>query len=137
MATSDRNEFRKALSHLQCVALCAAVAGLHASGAMMALFLWMQRTGANTPSFQASFDLACVFLWPSAILMLGAQSVQGGVVLFGMSACLNAAYFVFVSMFVLAVVDKVRSHSRVPARVSVRRTDSAIADAVRVPRTAA
>ena len=47
-----------------------------------------------------------MLLWPSAILMLGAQTYHGGIVLFLLSSCLNAGYFVLATMLLVMVIRR-------------------------------
>jgi hypothetical protein len=77
------------------------------------------RAAPSDASLQTSFEAACVLLWPSAVLLLGAQTAQGKVVFFLLSACLNAGYFVFAQLLLAAAFDRIRSHARALAPVAV------------------
>jgi hypothetical protein len=69
---------------------------------LSALLLLVYRAAANGAwggiEFRSALEAAFVLVWPSSILMKGAQSSQGGAILFLFSAALNAAYFAFVSL---------------------------------------
>lgn len=67
---------------------------------------------ARAPS---SLEGLVVFLWPSSILLLGAHTVHGKVVLFLLSAFLNAGYYTFLALFACLVLEKFRSRAQVGA----------------------
>jgi hypothetical protein len=112
---------KNSVEKLQRLARGAAALGFLTSATLMALELAIQRLAPATAQLQSPFEAACVLLWPSVILMLGAQTSHGGIVLFLLSACLNAGYFVFASMLFVATFDKVRSRAHVLAPVAVTR----------------
>jgi hypothetical protein len=92
-----------ASTQLQRLALRAAMIGFCISLGIMILYMAMLRQGASAGEMRTSLEAICVVLWPSAILMLGARTYHGGTVLFLLSACLNAGYFVLAVMMVVAV----------------------------------
>ena len=53
---------------------------------------------ATGSALQSSLENSFVFLWPSAVLLLGAQSHTGQAILFFFSACLNAGYYTFAAL---------------------------------------
>ena len=57
----------------------------------------------------APIQAAFALLWPTSILLRGAQSSQGLAILFLLSAALNAAYFVFVSLTAFLLYEKMES----------------------------
>jgi hypothetical protein len=97
----------------------AAIAGFLTCVALALVQFAIGRAAPSDASLQTSFEAACVLLWPSAVLMLGAQTAQGKVVFFLLSACLNAGYFVFAQLLLVAAFDKIRSHARVLTPVTV------------------
>jgi hypothetical protein len=107
---------RQAHEKFQRIARYAACAGVATSVLLAAL-----RFLPGTASLHSSVEVACILFWPSAILLLGAQSLEGGVVLFIVSAILNAGYFVFATMLVAAVFEKKRARIQAPAKVAVAR----------------
>ena len=74
----------------------------------------LQTSSAYAPT---SIDAALVFLWPSSVLLWGAQSVQGKIVLFLLSAFLNAGYYTFVALSVCGILEKFRSRNLVSVKV--------------------
>lgn len=124
MSLKSENAANKAaLDSLQRTAIRAAIAGFLTCVVLALVQFAIGRAASSDPSLQTSFEAACVLLWPSAILMLGARTEQGKVVFFLLSACLNAGYFVFAQLLLTAAFDKIRSHARVlvPATVSNQR----------------
>jgi hypothetical protein len=118
---SGEEHVKEVLARFQRIALRAAGAGVAASMLLGLLKLTMDRVAPGSAQLRVSFEAACALLWPSAMLLLGAQTAHGQVVLFIMAACLNAGYFVFGAMLVAGLLDKVRSQSPVmPARVLAR-----------------
>jgi hypothetical protein len=121
----------------QRIAVRAAGAGLTASVLLGTLKLTMDRIAPGSAQLRASFEAVCALLWPSAMLLLGAQTPRGEAVIFVMSACLNAGYFVFGAMLIAGLLERLRApeqvaaHARVATRayssprVSVRRAPSA------------
>lgn len=130
---------RNPLDKFSGIALRSAVSGFLVSLVLMSAWWDLGRLLPASAHVQSSFEAVCVLLWPSAILMLGAQTTQGVVALFLLSACLNAGYVVFaVSLLVLAV-EKLRSSGRVLAPVSVtaRNASRPVSERLRSPRPAA
>jgi hypothetical protein len=121
------------MARFQRIAVRAASAGFAASALLGVLKLTMDRIAPGSAQLRASFDAVCALLWPSAMLLLGAQTPRGQAVLFVMSACLNAGYFVFGAMLIAGLLERLRApdqvvaHARLSARayssprVSVRR----------------
>lgn len=103
------------------LAFQAALAGFFTSAALMLLFYAAQHLSPVANHLQAYFEGASILLWPSALLMLGAQTFQGGAVLFLFSACLNAGYFVIAAMLLVVAVDKIRSRSQILVPVAMTR----------------
>jgi hypothetical protein len=120
MGSKSENAVNKAaLDTLQRTAVRAAIAGLLTCTALALMQFAIGRAAPSDASLQTSFEAACVLLWPSAVLMLGAQTAQGKVVFFLLSACLNAGYFVFAQLLLVAAFDRIRSRARVLAPVTV------------------
>jgi hypothetical protein len=116
-AFEDRS-VKQAVLELQRLALRAAVIGCSISLALMILYLATQPVaGANT-GMQSALEAICVVLWPSAILMLGAQTYHGEIVLFLLSACLNAGYFVLVTMAFVTVMHRFNFTAASTSKVS-------------------
>jgi hypothetical protein len=111
---------KAALDTLQRTAIRAAIAGFLTCVALALVQFAIGRAAPTDASLQTSFEAACVVLWPSAVLLLGAQTAQGKVIFFLLSACLNAGYFVFAQLLLAAAFDKIRSHARALAPVAVR-----------------
>ena len=113
---------KQIMDRFQRIAMRAACAGIAASVLLGLLKLIMDRVAPGSAQLRASFEAVCALLWPSAMLLLGAQTPRGEAVLFLMSACLNAGYFVFGAMLVAGLIDKFRSSAQIPtpARVSAR-----------------
>jgi len=131
---------KAALDLLQRTAIRAAIAGFLTCVALALVQFAIGRAAPSDTSLQTSFEAACVLLWPSAILMLGAQTAQGKVVFFLLSACLNAGYFVFAQLLLVAAFDKIRSRARVlaPVTVSSQRLSSRhVTDEIGSPRPVA
>jgi hypothetical protein len=95
-----------AVAELQRLALRAATIGFSISLGIVILYSATQRFAASKTGMHSSLDAICVLLWPSAILMLGARTYHGGIVLFLLSACLNAGYFVLATMLLVTVIHK-------------------------------
>ena len=104
MPRSADHQTRNPMEKFNGIALRAAAAGFVASVALMSVWWELGRLFPSNDHVQSSFEAVCILLWPSAILMLGAQTNQGSAALFLLSACLNAGYFVFaVSLLALAI----------------------------------
>lgn len=116
---SENAANQAALDSLQRTAIRAAIAGFLTCVALALVQFAIGRAAPSDASLQTSFEAACVLLWPSAVLLLGAQTAQGKIVFFLLSACLNAGYFVFAQLLLVAAFDKIRSHARVLAPVTV------------------
>lgn len=116
---SENAANQAALDSLQRTAIRAAIAGFLTCVALALVQFAIGRAASSDASLQTSFEAACVLLWPSAVLLLGAQTAQGKIVFFLLSACLNAGYFVFAQLLLVAAFDKIRSHARVLAPVTV------------------
>jgi hypothetical protein len=125
---------RQAQEKFQRIAWYAACAGIGTSLLLAAL-----RFLPGTASLHSSVEVACIPLWPSAILLLGAQSTQSGAVLFVLSAALNAGYFVFATMLVAAAFEKKHARVHAPAKVAVARrsVNARMSERIRSSRTAA
>jgi hypothetical protein len=106
----------------QRLAVQAACAGIAASVLLGVLKLIMDRVAPGNPQLRVSFEAVCALSWPSAALLLGAQTPNGQAALFVMAACLNAGYFVLGAMLLAGLLGKVRSNTQVrtPARVLAR-----------------
>ena len=123
---------KQIMDRFQRIAMRAATAGVSASILLGLLKVSMDRVAPASAQLRASFEMVCALLWPSAVLLLGAQTPRGQAVLFVMSACLNAGYFVFGAMFAAGMLNKVRSRGQVQAparayatpRVTVKRVSS-------------
>ena len=96
----------QAVIELQRLALRAAMMGFSISLGIVILYSATQRFAASNNAMRASLEGICVLLWPSAILMLGAQTYHGGIGLFLLSACLNAGYFVLATMLLVTVIHR-------------------------------
>ena len=94
------------LTAVQRLALRAAVMGFSISLAIMILYMATPQVAATAVRIRPALDAICVLLWPSAIIMLGAQTYHGGTLLFLLSACLNAAYFAVAAMIVMMLVHR-------------------------------
>jgi hypothetical protein len=110
------------IARFERIALRAACAGIAASTLLGLLKLTMDQVAPGSAQLRVSFEAVCALLWPSAVLLLGAQTVYGQAVLFVMATCLNAGYFVFGAMLIADLLDKAGSHSEVeaPVRVAAR-----------------
>jgi hypothetical protein len=104
-AFEDRS-VNQAVIELQRLALRAAMIGFSISVGIVILYSATQRFAASNTGMRASLEGICALLWPSAILMLGAQTYHGGIVLFLLSACLNAGYFVLATTLPVAVIHR-------------------------------
>jgi hypothetical protein len=116
---SPERAAKLAFHKFQRIAVFAATAGFAASTILIFLKLAADRLAPANAQLHSSFEAACALLWPSAVILLGAQTFHGGLVLFLLSAVLNAGYFVFASMFFAAVFDKTQSRAQVLAPVPV------------------
>jgi hypothetical protein len=104
-ALEDRS-VKQAVAKLQRLAVRAAVIGLSVSLGIAILYTTMPRLAAGNAGMRTTLEAMCVLLWPSAVLMLGAQTYHGGIVLFLLSACLNAGYFVLASMLLVTIITR-------------------------------
>ena len=120
--------------NLQRIAFQAAAAGFASSLALLLLYFSVERVSASL-LLQSALYTACVLLWPSGILLLGAHTAHGGVALFLLSACINSGYFVFMAMLLVTALERIHSRSiwllRSPAVSASRHS----ADAVRQDRS--
>jgi hypothetical protein len=107
------------MDRFQRLAVRAACAGITASVLLGLLKLIMDRVAPGSAQLRGSFEAVCALLWPSAALLLGAQTSRGQAVLFVMSTCLNAGYFVFGAMLIAGLLDKIRSNPQVGAPAGV------------------
>lgn len=138
--TSENAANKAALDALQRTAIRAAIAGFLTCVALALVQFAIGRAAPADASLQTSFEAACVLLWPSAVLLLGAQTAQGKVVFFLLSACLNAGYFVFAQLLLVAAFDRIRSHARAlaPEVVSGQRLSRRqVTEDIAAPRPAA
>lgn len=103
--TLEDRSVNQAVAGLQRLAVRAAVIGMSVSLGITILYTAMPRPAGNT-GMRSTLEAICVLLWPSAVLMLGAQTYHGGIVLFLLSACLNAGYFVLATMLLVTVMPK-------------------------------
>ncbi len=110
---------KAALDTLQRTAIRAALAGFMICVALALVQFAIGRATPSDASLQSSLEAACILLWPSAVLMLGAQTAEGKIVFFLLSACLNAGYFVFAQLLLVAAFHRSRSQARVLAPVTV------------------
>jgi len=104
--TLEDRSLNQAVAGLQRLAVRAAVIGMSVSLGIAILYAAMPRLGTGNTGMRSTLETVCVLLWPSAILMLGAQTYHGGIVLFLLSACLNAGYFVLATMLLATVMPK-------------------------------
>jgi hypothetical protein len=104
-AFEDRS-VSQAVTELQRLAMRAAMIGFSISLAIAILYTTMPRFAAGKTGMRSALEGICVLVWPSAILMLGAQTYHGRTVLFLLSAWLNAGYFVLAAMVFVTVIDK-------------------------------
>ena len=104
--------FKDAADRFQRMALRAAAAGILASLALISLKFAIAHFAPGSVQLQSPMEAAYLLLWPSAVLLLGAQTAQGGVVLFLLSACLNAGYFVFATMLAAEALESLASEFR-------------------------
>jgi hypothetical protein len=105
-STSEDRSVNQAVTKLQRLAVRAAVIGFSMSLGMVILYSATQHFAANNTGMRSALEALCVLLWPSAVLMLGARTYHGGTVLFLLSACLNAGYFVLATMVFVTVIQK-------------------------------
>ncbi len=126
---------RKSAGRANRMAVGAAIAGFLTSAALMSLELSMGRILPASSQLQAAFETACAFLWPSAILMLGAQTPRGGVLIFLFSACLNAGYFAVAGAALALAIEKVRALT--PVAIAPQGADHGLGERARSPRPAA
>jgi len=99
-------------------ALWAAASGFTMSFVFLMIYGVSAELQPGAARVQSSLETLFVFLWPSSILLLGAQTVQGKIVLFLLSAFLNAGYYTFVALFACAVLEKFRSRSLAAASIN-------------------
>ena len=104
--SSEDDSVKQAVTKLQRLAVRAAVIGFSISLGVVILYSAMQRFAASKTGMRSALEALCVLLWPSAVLMLGARTYHGGTVLFLLSACLNAGYFVLATMVFVTVIQK-------------------------------
>ena len=104
-AFEDRS-ISQAVSELQRLAWRAAMIGFSISLGIVILYGATLRLAGTNAGMRSSLEAICVLLWPSAILMLGAQTHHGGIVLFLLSACLNAGYFVLAAMVLVTFIHR-------------------------------
>ena len=80
--------------------IAAGAAGIGFSLSVFFLYLYTSvgNAGADGLELRAALEKIFVFFWPSAILLTATQTLQGGIVLFLLSASLNAVYYVLVSL---------------------------------------
>ena len=104
-AFEDRS-VNQALADLQRLAVRAALIGLSVSLGIAILYTAMPRLAAGNTGIRSTLEAICVLLWPSAILMLGAQTHHGAIVLFLLSASLNTGYFVLATMLLMTFIHK-------------------------------
>ena len=125
------------MDRFQRLAVQAACAGITASVLLGMLKLIMDRVVPGSVQLRVAFEAVCALLWPSAALLLGAQTPGGQAVIFAMSACFNAGYFVFGMMLIAGLLDKVRSNAQIeaPARVLGRTYSSPRVTVKRAPST--
>jgi len=105
-AASEDRSVNQAVAELQRIAVRAAVIGFSISLGIVVLYMAMPRLAGTNTGIRSSLDGICMLLWPSAILMLGAQTYHGGIMLFLLSACLNASYFVLATMVMVTVIHR-------------------------------
>jgi hypothetical protein len=102
------------------IAAWAAGAGFGLSAILMLAYRAVGNGATGGLAFRAAMESAFVLIWPSAILMTGAQSTKGGAILFLLSAALNAAYFVFVSLSAYLLYGKLeKSFATASAQANV------------------
>lgn len=139
MPRSADHQTRNPMEKFNGIALRAAAAGFVASVALMSVWWELGRLFPSNDHVQSSFEAVCILLWPSAILMLGAQTNQGSAALFLLSACLNAGYFVFAVSLLALAIEKLRAQSRawVPVPVTSRHASQPASERIRSSRPAA
>jgi hypothetical protein len=104
--TLEDRSVNQAVAGLQRLAVRAAVIGMSVSLGIAILYTAMPRAATGNTGMRSTLEAICVLLWPSAVLMLGAQTYHGGIALFLLSACLNAGYFVLATMLLVTVMPK-------------------------------
>jgi hypothetical protein len=122
------------LAFIERAALGAAATGF----AMSFVLLFTAGTHfASTAHPSSPLEAFSAFLWPGSLLMLGAHSAQGQVVLFLISAFLNAGYYSFATLLACAITEKFRAQlpARIPVTVSVPRVHPAAGIAERMTAT--
>jgi hypothetical protein len=105
-AVFEDRSVNQAVDELQRLAVRAALIGFSISLGIVILYMAMPRLAGTNSGMRYSLEGICVLLWPSAILMLGAQTYHGGIVLFLLSACLNAGYFVLATMVLVTAIHR-------------------------------
>jgi len=99
-------------------ALLAAASGFAVSFALLLTHGIPAELPASASYAPAALDATTFFLAPSSILLLGAQSAQGKVILSLLSAFLNAGYYTFAMLLILGIREKFRSVSPAPVPVA-------------------
>jgi len=80
------------------IAVWAGSLGFALSVILLLLYFAAGNSADSGMLWRTSLENLSVLLWPSAILLAGAQTIRGGMVLFLLSASLNAGYYVFISL---------------------------------------
>jgi hypothetical protein len=106
MRTTFDDPVNQAVAEFQRLAMRAAVIGMSVSLGIAILYTAMPRLGTGNTGMRSTLEAICVLLWPSAILMVGAQTYHGGIVLFLLSACLNAGYFVLAALLFVTIINR-------------------------------
>jgi len=113
--------------------IAAGAAGIGFSLSVFFLYLHgaVGNAGADGLELRAALEKIFVFFWPSAVLLTGTRTLQGGVALFLLSASLNAVYYVFVSLAAYVI------HSKLSAKLEflnalIRPSNTATPAVVRV-----
>jgi hypothetical protein len=96
--TSNRVNRFENLGTPERVAAGAAAIGFGMSVFFLYLHGAVGNAGANGLELRAALEKVFVLFWPTAILLVGTHTLQGGIPLFLLSASLNAVYYVFVSL---------------------------------------
>ena len=121
-------------------ALLAAASGFAVSFVFLLTHGISAELRASASYAPTSLDATSFFLSPSSILLLGAQSAQGTIVLSLLSAFLNAGYYTFAMLLILGIREKFRSVSPAPVLVASdeqrAHVVTRIADHISVRRTA-
>jgi len=80
------------------IAAWAGSLGFALSVILLSLYFAAGNSADSGMLWRTSLENLSVLLWPSAFLLAGAQTLRGGIVLFLLSASLNAGYYVFISL---------------------------------------